>query len=104
MLPKNRRLNAREVAEVLAKGRSARATYLSAKQLPGTVPFRASAVVSKKVAKRAVERNRLRRALYRALQDIKGSGTHVVFVQKIPPAPLTTHFREDLLVLTASKN
>jgi ribonuclease P protein component len=104
MLPKHRRLQAREVKNVMAQGRSARATYLSAKQLPGTIPFRAAAVVSKKVAKTAVQRNRVRRALYRALQGIQGSGTHVVFVHKIPPAPLTTHFREDLLVLTASKH
>ncbi len=99
MLPKPRRLTAEEVQNVLTAGRSARSTLLSAKYVANTGPLRVSAVVSKKVAKRAVERNRLRRALYRALADVDMKGTAVVFVQKVPEGALTPAFREDLLVL-----
>jgi len=99
MLPKRRRLSAREVKEVLLKGRSRRASLLSAKYIAGNAPLRASAVISSKVAKKAVERNRLRRALYRALSTYKGAGTAVIFIQKIPADPLTPAFAHDLVVL-----
>lgn len=99
MLPKRRRLSAREVKEVMQSGRSRRASLLSAKYVPGNNPLRASAVVSKKVAKKAVERNRLRRALYRALVGYKGNGTAVIFIQKVPATPLTPAFAHDLVVL-----
>ncbi len=99
MLPKRRRLSAREVKDVMAKGRSLRASLLSAKYISGGSLLRASAVVSKKVAKKAVERNRLRRALYRALATHGGTGTAVIFIQKIPADPLTPAFARDLVVL-----
>ncbi|OGC88740.1 hypothetical protein A2419_03185 [Candidatus Adlerbacteria bacterium RIFOXYC1_FULL_48_26] len=99
MLPKRRRLSAREVKDVLAAGRSRRASLLSAKYVTGSNVLRASAVVSKKVAKKAVERNRLRRALYRALTAYKGTGTAVIFIQKVPAGPLTPAFLNDLVVL-----
>ena len=56
MLPKRRRLSAREVKEVMTRGRSRRASLLSAKYVAGTSPLRSSAVVSKKVAKKAVKK------------------------------------------------
>lgn len=99
MLPKRRRLSAREVKDVMAVGRSRRAGLLSAKYVVGNAPLRVSAVVSKKVAKKAVERNRLRRALYRALATYKGTGTAVIFIQKVPADPLTPAFANDLVVL-----
>jgi hypothetical protein len=46
-----------------------------------------------------VERNRQRRALYRALREIEASGSAVIFIQKIPKNPLTPAFLEDLKVL-----
>lgn len=84
---------------MIASGRSRRAGLLSAKYIGGGSPLRASAVVSKKVAKGAVERNRLRRALYRALVAYGGTGTAVIFVQKVPADPLTPAFANDLVVL-----
>jgi ribonuclease P protein component len=102
MLPKQSRLTAGEVREVIAHGRSVRASVLSAKFVPAK-QLRASVVVSKKVAKQAVERNRLRRAVYRALEKVKAEGIYVVFVQKIPKDPLTPAFFDDLLVLTAQQ-
>lgn len=99
MLPKKRRLTAGDVKIVMKEGRSVRASFLSAKYTASGTPLRASVVVSKKVAKRAVERNRIRRAVYRALQTIEGAGTYVIFVNKVPHTPLTPCFREDLVVL-----
>lgn len=99
MLPKRRRLSAREVKDVMTTGRPRRASLLSAKYIAGGSPLRASAVVSKKVAKKAVERNRLRRALYRALAAYEGTGAAVIFIQKIPADPLTPAFMRDLVVL-----
>ena len=99
MLPKARRLTSAEVREVLKSGRSKRAEYLSMKYIAQPTALRASVVVSKAVAKGAVERNRLRRALYHALSPIVGSGTAVIFVQKKPKKPLQPAFAEDLQML-----
>lgn len=82
MLPKKSRLTAAEVRDVLASGRSARAGALSAKYIKGR-GAKAAAVVSSRVAKSAVNRNRLRRALYEALRTVLPRDTKVVvFLQK----------------------
>lgn len=99
MLKKSRRLTAGEVCDIIKTGTLRRAGHLSARMVTGTAPLRAAAVISKKVAKSAVERNRQRRALYRALQEIEVSGSAVIFIQKIPQPPLTPAFLEDLKVL-----
>lgn len=99
MLKKSRRLTASEVRDVIATGAPRRAGHLSMRVVDGPAPLRAAAVVSKKVAKGAVVRNRLRRALYRALKEVRGSGTAVFFIQKIPQDALTPAFLTDLKVL-----
>jgi len=99
MLPKTQRLRAHEVRSIIANGRSVRATHLSARYIPGTQGLRAAVVVSKKLAHGAVERNRVRRAVYRALRRHRATGTTVLFVQKIPPTPLEPTFLKDILTL-----
>jgi len=99
MLPKRRRLSAAEVRNIITAGRSGRAGFLSVKHIPSTQLLRAAVVVSKKVARGAVERNRLRRAVYRALVSCSGSGSVVIFVQKIPTNPLAPAFQQELMVL-----
>jgi ribonuclease P protein component len=99
MLPKRRRLTATEVKDILARGRSLRAGVLSAKYVTATHPLRVSVVVSKKVAKRAVDRNRARRAVYRALSQVDAKGIAVIFVHTFPSPPLTPAFLKDLVVL-----
>lgn len=99
MLPTSRRLRAQEVRQVLKTGRQRRAAYLSMKYVISPSPLRAAAVVSKAVAKRATERNRLRRALYRALQERHSTGMAVFFIQKVPPGPLKRAFAADLAAL-----
>ena len=107
MLPKRLRLTTPEVALVLRSGRSRRATYLSSKVLQTDSPLKISVVVSKSVARKAVERNRLRRAVYRALDialyqrpGFNSTGKAVVFVQKVPhEAKLTPIFVTEVALL-----
>jgi|SRR3989344_5031545 len=78
MLSKKQRLSASEVREIIKSGRSARAATLSAKFLPAK-EGKAAVVVSAKVAKTAVLRNRLRRAAYQTLRTALPQHTQVVF-------------------------
>ena len=98
MLAKTRRLGTEEVREVLARGRSQRGTTLSVKTLPTASPFRCAVVVSKKVAKTAVIRNKVRRAVYRALQGafLPRTGHAILFVQSVPKADLVPVFSSEL--------
>ncbi|MSR70608.1 ribonuclease P protein component [Candidatus Kaiserbacteria bacterium] len=77
MLPKHKRLTAAEVREILKSGRSARSSTLSAKYVPSP-SARAAVVVSKKVAKTAVLRNKLRRAAYDALGPLLPAQKNIV--------------------------
>ena len=99
MLPKRKRLRAQEVKDILAKGRPVRGVHLSMKFITTTNSFRAAAVVPKSVARKAVERNRLRRALYRALGE-SGFGTKkisaIFFVRAVPKEKLAPAFAGDL--------
>ena len=98
MLAKTRRLRTAEVAEVLKKGRGRRGVVLSVKLLSTNSLFRCAVVVSKKTAKTAVVRNRLRRAVYRALQSasLPRTGHAILFVQSVPNADLTKVFASEL--------
>lgn len=106
MLPKSSRLTSKEVQEVLDKGRSimispsnGRKSLISAKFLPTSGTFRAAAVAPKSVAKSAIVRNRLRRAVYRAIAGFpaqKRRGIAIFFVRSIPKPPLTPAFAEEI--------
>ena len=80
MLSKTRRLTAAEVREVLKKGRAMRVGDISARYIAAS-KGRAAMVVSTKVAKRAVDRNRLRRQGYAALPSSLPRATVVFFIQ-----------------------
>ena len=96
MLAKRSRLTAVEVRAILEKGRSVRLGSLSAKYCTAK-DARAAVVVSKKVAKTAVMRNRLRRAAYRTLQKTPLSRVHAVFFLHTPV------FNAESLVALCSK-
>lgn len=108
MLPKNSRLTTSEVAEVLAKGSSiyislpkGQRGLISAKFLPKSGGFKSAAVAPKSLAKSAVERNRLRRAIYRAISSLPApqkGGFAVFFVRSIPNGPLTPAFDEEISI------
>jgi ribonuclease P protein component len=102
MLPKKRRLSSAEVRDVIARGKSVRGTVLSLKYVVNKGFFRAAVVVPKSVAKRAVDRNRVRRALYRTLANLPPPTTHIlshtmaVFFVRSVPSPLTPALRDDI--------
>jgi ribonuclease P protein component len=102
MLRKTRRLRSAEVREIIARGKGARHGAISLKYLDNKGFFRAAAVVSKATAKRAVERNRLRRTLYRVLATLapqevqKLDGKMLVFFVRSSPSPLLSGLREDI--------
>lgn len=81
MLPKSKRIGAAEVREILKNGRALRAQSVFVRFLPHQKGA-AAVVVSKKVAKTAVARNKIRRAIYQSLEK-KLPNAHMVFmVQK----------------------
>lgn len=69
------------------------------KFLPTSQSFKAAAVVPKALARKAVERNRLRRALYRALAAApltSKKASAVFFVRTIPNGALAPAFASDV--------
>ena len=79
MLAKRHRLGAAQVREILKSGCSVRSGALSAKFVAAPGSPGAAVVISAKVAKNAVERNRLRRAAYEALRASLPENVQVVF-------------------------
>lgn len=108
MLPKRARLTSSEVDEVLTKGISIYAPLpkgqkglISAKFLAIPGSFKSAAVAPKSLAKSAVERNRLRRAVYSAISSLptpKKPGHMVFFVRSIPKTPLVPAFTEEISI------
>jgi ribonuclease P protein component len=86
MLPKKERLTTRDIA-LLEKGRSVFGTALSIRYIPTAAESsvkKFSVSVSKKVAKLAVSRNRIRRRVYAALRDAGGKVKRPVYVMVMP--------------------
>jgi ribonuclease P protein component len=103
MLKKRKRLLSHEVDMVLKSGRSNRSAHLQLKFVALPHPLRASAVVAKSVARKAVARNSLRRALYRALAvtDTGLEGNAVFFVRLVPKEKSAAVFAAELPALVA---
>ncbi len=102
MLPKKQRLSTEEVQEVITKGRSVRGTTLSIKYTENKGYFHAAVVVSKKVAKKAVDRNRLRRTIYMILSNMKEglNGRNMVFfILKAPNMNTEQVFLDEIILL-----
>lgn len=106
MLPKGARLTSGEVQEVLSRGTSVyipaqkgQKSLISLKFLAKTGGFKSSAVAPKSVAKSAVERNRLRRAVYNAILSFpspRASGYAVFFIRSIPEKPLSRALKPEI--------
>ena len=79
MLPKTKRLTSKEVREVLKMGKPIRAGAVSARYTKAPAA-KAAVVVSTKVARSAVARNRLRRLGYRALATLPQRTHLVIFI------------------------
>ena len=106
MLKKSKRLRSAEVDEVMKPGssavRSIRSAHLQVKYVSTEAPLRSAAVVPKSLARKAVARNNLRRALYRALagsntQNLQGNA--VFFVRVVPKNKSGATFGEELTQL-----
>jgi ribonuclease P protein component len=64
------RLRTKEVAGGLVQGKVYHSTYLSMRATPTKEKSRFAVVVSKKISKRAVDRNRIRRLVYNSVHKI----------------------------------
>lgn len=84
MLPKKRRLTKNRVDMIFKDGKTVHGHLLYLKyQTGGTPPSRVSVVVPKKNIKAAVDRNRMRRRIYGAVEkviDVLPPNSHVVVV------------------------
>ncbi len=113
MLSSQQRLRAEEVRGIISRGRSARAQFLSLKythstssdQATSLPALRAAVVISKKVAKDAVTRNRIRRQVYAALQGVAKTPINgVFFVNTLPPEPRLPLFIKDIQQLCSPRS
>lgn len=99
MFPREWRLTrARDVQKVYKKGASAASHWLLVRSLPhrGTNP-RLTVIIGKKAAKKAVERNRLKRLVRQSVQDLLKDGKlgvlnqadTIITIHRTPPEPYT---------------
>jgi RNase P protein component len=104
MLKKRLRLGSQEVEQVMKAGRSARSAHLQVKFVAGPGPLRSAAVAPKSLARKAIARNTLRRALYRALAatTIGLKGNAVFFVRVVPKEKPAAVFAQELPALVTS--
>jgi|SRR3989344_6203080 len=94
MLSKRERLSARDISS-LSIGKSVFGAHISLRYVfTSTKKFSVS--VSKKVAKRAVDRNRIRRRVYSVLRDVKGDVKKSVFVMIMPKKECQTIKLEEI--------
>ncbi len=86
MLASTERLSRTAFSKVFQVGRRLHTAHLTGIVLP-SLTFKAAVVVSKKVAKKAHERNKLRRRLYACIQEVqRTTGTIVWCVIIAKPA------------------
>ncbi len=98
MLSKRTRLTTEEVQKVLTAGRGKRGSLLALRSIQAPGPFKCAVVVSKKLAKSAVSRNRARRSVYEALRksSLPPSGHAILFVQALPQEHAVAAFTSEL--------
>jgi ribonuclease P protein component len=85
MLKKSSRLTKRQFDEIMKKGRVAHSSLFLMRFTDNNKDKRISAVAPLKVAKKAVERIRIRRKIYNALESVLKSvsaGTHAALFAK----------------------
>ncbi len=86
MFKKSQRLDRATFTQYFKTGRRFQSSNLTLVYIPG-VPFGVSAVVGKKVAKQAVDRNRTRRRIYAATRRFFGVQTDIAGVHIIIAKP-----------------
>jgi ribonuclease P protein component len=108
MLPKSARLSRQEFSTIFARPeKRAHFPLYSMYFVPSPV-FKASVVAGKKVAKLAVDRNRLRREVYNGLQSqlkvTENLTGHYIFILKPPFAKLSKAKRQALIAGLLAQN
>lgn len=88
MLPVTRRLPRSLFTSYFTTGKRSHSPVFTLIHTPTTSPFRAAVVVSKKVAKRAVDRNRLRRRAYSVVAKMFPPTTTGVYIVLYKPGAL----------------
>ena len=83
MISKEQRLDRGVFMEVLKRGRKVHTATYSLYYMPAPT-FRAAVVVSKKIARRAVVRNHIRRRTYTALRSLEISQGYFLVLMKAP--------------------
>lgn len=100
MLKKQERLSRQEFSEHFARGRRIHSDLMTLIYLPADT-LKASVVVSKKVAKKAHERNTLRRRVYAVIESLhkeQGFSGLVIVVTKPALAALPRLRQRELLI------
>jgi ribonuclease P protein component len=85
MLPKNKRLNKGDIEKVLKRGRSIDASLFRLKGVTEADSFAFSPIVSKKVSKSAVSRNKIKRIVFNLIKELSFDNKKykgVLFVKK----------------------
>ena len=85
MLPRSKRLTVSLFTNALANGKVVHSTLFTARIAKNPGPTRFSAVISKKITKTAVERNKLRRRIYSAVASFGAKISkdhHVILLAK----------------------
>ena len=101
MLSKRNRLSKKEILELLPKSKSLRGNFLLLrfKSIRDGGDFKAGVSISKKIAKSAVTRNKIRRIVYRELSYVKkniSSSSLFFIVNKIAERE---ELKEDIITL-----
>lgn len=97
MISSQQRLGARDVQAVLKHGVFLRGQSCTVRYLPAT-KFACAVVVSKKVHKKAVDRNTLRRKVYRALSPLLAQTVPQVEVVIMPTQAMVPYTTEEVLL------
>ncbi len=108
MLPKNRRLKSEEIETVIRKGVTNHTPFLYIKSLPNNIKVTLfTVVVSSKVSKKAVVRNKIKRQIRAFLirkKDELESGYSMVFITKPGIINLKLEDVQSAILYLLSKN
>lgn len=108
MLPKENRLTKQdEFSTILKSGRRLKSRFLVVSILAKSNALRVGLVVSKRVSKKAVVRNRIRRVIYHILHDLQvrsvlKDAEAVMLVTRIPEGKMYDEFKQDIEKCLAS--
>jgi ribonuclease P protein component len=84
MLSRSQRLTIPLFQKVIDEGRLFHSPFFSAKMIKVPGESRFAIAVSKKLAKNATERNKIRRRVYSALRTLPLRGVHAILMPKAP--------------------